>query len=95
MAQRLRAKQNYDATINEIEEKYRKLRENSGDLMATVAKDFDQLDSLLNKKTSTEGMGTPKDSEVETVGSSASSSSEMTMESQEVRIDVLTAILFP
>lgn len=85
MAQRLKAKQNYNATINEIEEKYRKLKENSGDLMAMVAKDFDQLDSLLNKKTSTEDIVNMKGSEGETVMSSPSTSSaETNKQSQEV-----------
>ncbi|XP_023312883.1 nucleolar protein 58-like [Anoplophora glabripennis] len=67
MAQRMKAKQNYDATIEEIEEKYKRLKENSGDLMTMVAKDCNQLDSLINKKTSTEDtVASPVDEDAQT-----------------------------
>lgn len=55
MAQRIKAKTNYDKTLEEVEVNYEKLVKNSGDLLQFIQKEFAQLDSQMNKKTNTEG----------------------------------------
>lgn len=54
LTQRLKAKTNYDKTLEEIEENYAKLVKNSGALLLVIQKEFAKLDSLLNKHTSTD-----------------------------------------
>ncbi|XP_023020511.1 uncharacterized protein [Leptinotarsa decemlineata] len=54
LAQRIKAKSSYDNTINEIEENYAKLVRESDDLLGLIKTEFDKLESLINKKTSTE-----------------------------------------
>ncbi|KAJ8957951.1 hypothetical protein NQ318_001950 [Aromia moschata] len=50
----LEQKENYDKTLIEIEDKYDELVKNSGDLLLVVQKEFEELDSIINKKTSTD-----------------------------------------
>lgn len=54
LAQRTRAKTYYDQTLDEIEAKYVKLVRNSGELLCFIQKQFDELNSLINKQTSTD-----------------------------------------
>ncbi|KAJ8909880.1 hypothetical protein NQ315_013514 [Exocentrus adspersus] len=54
MGQRAKALENYNETIGEIEQQYEKLKQNALELKTALASECDQLDSLINKKTSTE-----------------------------------------
>ncbi|CAG9820598.1 unnamed protein product [Phaedon cochleariae] len=54
LAQRIKAKQDYDNTLNEIESNYAKLVKDSGDLLLMIKKEFEKLDSMINKRTSTD-----------------------------------------
>lgn len=54
LAQRILAKKNYDETIAEVEARYKKLIENSSDLLEYLKSEFQELESMLSKKTGTE-----------------------------------------
>ncbi|KAJ8978791.1 hypothetical protein NQ317_015515 [Molorchus minor] len=53
LSQRIRTKNNYDKTLMEIEVKYNELVKTSENLLVVVQKEFNELDSTINKKTST------------------------------------------
>lgn len=54
----------YDSTLNEVEAKYGNLVKNSGDLLQFVQKEYAKLDSMMNKKTNTDGEFQEKQSSV-------------------------------
>nr|CAH7742941.1 unnamed protein product [Callosobruchus chinensis] len=54
LAQRINAKTCYDKTLQEMEEKYANLVKNSADLLMYIKEEFSDLESMINKKTSTD-----------------------------------------
>nr|CAI5850119.1 unnamed protein product [Callosobruchus analis] len=54
LAQRINAKTCYDRTLQEMEEKYANLVKNSADLLMYIKEEFSDLESMINKKTSTD-----------------------------------------
>ncbi|KAG5881467.1 hypothetical protein JTB14_000895 [Gonioctena quinquepunctata] len=54
LAQRIKAKTCYDNTLIEIENNYAKLVKDSGDLLGLIKIEFENLESMINKKTNTE-----------------------------------------
>ncbi|CAH1973344.1 unnamed protein product [Acanthoscelides obtectus] len=54
LAQRINAKTCYDKTLEEMEEKYANLVKDSAELLKYIREEFGDLESMLNKKTSTD-----------------------------------------
>lgn len=52
---RIKAKNNYDKTIEEIKDHYEKLVDSSNKLKQIVEKSQQELDDIMNKKTGTSG----------------------------------------
>lgn len=62
---RIKAKNNYDKTLEEITAHYAKLVDNSNKLKQIVEKSQQELDDLMNKKTGT--CSGPEGDEVQTI----------------------------